>query len=86
MWETNFELKDLFFGADTVQQSGFNLSLFTPVLAIYFKRGVREIIDKKPTVLKKPETCKTIYSYEHCIRLPADIDYDCAGTHSGRCV
>jgi len=27
------------------------------------KRGVKEIIDKKPTVLKKPETFKTIYSY-----------------------
>ena len=38
MWDTNFELKDLFFGAYTVEQSGFNLSLFTLVLAVYFEK------------------------------------------------
>jgi hypothetical protein len=38
VWDTNFELKDLFFGGDTVQQSGFNLSLFSPVLAVYFEK------------------------------------------------
>ena len=38
MWDTNFEMKNLFFGADTIQQSGFNLSLFTPVLAVYFEK------------------------------------------------
>jgi hypothetical protein len=39
VWDTNFELKDLFFGADTVQQSGFNLSLLIPVLAVYFEKN-----------------------------------------------